>query len=430
MADTNSPSSSRKATPFGEFETLLAWRYLRARRKDGGASLISTITFVGISVAVAALIVVMSIMGAAQSILVDSLVGGTGHVLIDVSDSTSDEVEELSAEILKIEGIETVSPIVEGLASLDGPYRERSVTVRGIREEHLTIFPNITDSPRNGLYSNVMTDKPTVLVSDFIAAQTYADTGTEVVITSVSNSVDINNPRRANQEQFIVAATYRSGSLELDQEYVLMPLDKAQRFLNKDNTIDMLDVRLDRYSATEAAMARIEPFLTSDMSMADWKTRNSSYLGALQTEKSMLRLILLILVVITSLNIISGTIMLVKNKARDIAILRTMGIPRNSVRRIFILIGSYLGVAGTVTGVIAGSLIVYYFPAIDNFLLETTGARIIQIEIFGLDRLPAKLDTAEIGFTAAWAILLSILVTLSPASKAAATDPVQTLRYE
>lgn len=421
---------NQKAPAFGAFEIGLAWRYLRARRKDGGASLISLITFAGITVAVAALIVVMSVMGAAQSILVTSLVGGNGHILVDVSTASESEAEDLISGISGIDGIQSVSPVVEGLANLQGPYRERTVTIRGIRAPDLTIYPNITDAPDNDLFEQVKTDRGTVLMSNLVASQVYAEQGSQIVLTSVSNSVDINNPQLGNQEQFIVSSVYRSGSLELDQEYVLMPLEKAQRFLNKSGQLDHLDIRLRDFNATERTMAAIRAQFGESLGMSDWKTRNSSYLGALQTEKSSLRIILLILVVITSLNIISGTIMLVKNKAKDVAILRTIGIPRASVMRVFVLIGSYLGIAGTLTGLIIGSLIVYNFPAIDNLVLQMTGSRIIQIETFGLDKLPAELNLSEVASTAAWAMLLSVIVTLSPASKAAATDPIHTLRSE
>lgn len=420
-----------RSSPFGRFERSLAWRYLRARRKDGGASLIAIISFTGIALAVTALIVTMSIMGGFRATLVKSLVGGKGHVLIGVGQYPQDEVLALLDDLEAIDGIVSATPIVEGQVLAQGQRDTSGALVRGIRKDDLDVYPSLVDDAEASGFGEGRKGGNKILVGKYLAEKLFfSPVGSDVTLISSASTPTVVGGTQARRKAYRAGATFQTGSVELDQIYIIMPLEQAQLFLGKKGRIDAIDIRLDDFEKTEEAIERLREILGQGIFITDWKSQNATYLGALQTERSVMRIILLVLITITSLNIITGVIMLVKNKARDIAILRTIGASRSAMMRVFMMIGASLGIAGALAGFAIGSAMIINISAIENGINLLIDGKVFPAEIYGLEGLPAELDLQEAIMTTAWAIMMSILVTIPPAWIAAKTDPVDALRFE
>ncbi|MEL6259398.1 MAG: lipoprotein-releasing ABC transporter permease subunit [Pseudomonadota bacterium] len=421
-----------KAGPFGAFERTLAWRYLRARREHGGASLISVISFVGIALAVAALIVTMSLMSGFRATLLDKLLGGQGHMLVTVVDRPQDEALQLADQLGGLDDVLSATPVIESFALLSHAGRQTGALVRGVRPEDLSIYPFLGDGLKRAIengYGEGRFGGDVVLLGAGLAQQIGAYEGSKVVfITSASKATVFG--ASPNRKAYTVGGVFRTGSVELDRGYAFMPLEQAQVFFDSRDRVQALDLRLRDPFAVDDARVAIQAATPQPLFITDWQQIRQGYLNALQVESSVMRIIFLILITITALNIITGVVMLVKNKTRDVAILRTIGAGRNSVMRVFIMVGASLGITGALIGLGIGVAIVLNISSVEWFLNTVTGAQVFNPEVYGLDGLPAILNWGEALFTALWAIGMSILVTIFPAWRAARMDPVEALRFE
>ena len=248
------------------------------------------------------------------------------------------------------------------------------------------------------------------------------------IITSQTNAGPLGSTPRS--KAYTVGDIFKTGSVELDRLYIFMPMDQAQLFFNRKGEYQLIDIRLVDPMKTEQAMRQINEMTGFQYVVFDWKQQRASYFNALNVERGMMRIIMLILITITALNIITGVVMLVKNKTRDIAILRTIGTTRGAIMRIFIMIGAILGLTGALIGLGLGVLIVLNIDAVETALSFVMGREIFAADVYGLDGLPAELDWGEALFTTLWAMSMSILVTIWPAWNAARLDPVDALRFE
>ena len=418
--------------PFGQVERALAWRYLRARRQHGGVSLISIISFFGIMLAVMALIVIMSVMAGFRSTLLNALLGGQGHVFVQVQGYPADQMDALSDEIIELPGIRTSSPIIEQQVLATSDYARTGAIVRGVPEDYLDKVPYLDGGlaqAKAAGFGEGRNGGDVVLIGAFLAHDLgigVGDTITLIAPEGVSGPFGVTPRKKA----YTVGDTFTTGSVELDKLYVLMPMQQAQLFFNKKGEYQLLDVRIDEPMKTEQAMGQIRNAIGPQYGLLDWKQQRASYFNALNVERGMMRVIMLILITITALNIITGVVMLVKNKTRDIAILRTIGATRGAIMRVFVMIGAILGLTGALIGLTFGVLIVINIDAVESFLSIVLGREIFAADVYGLDGLPAELDWGEALFTTLWAMSMSILVTLWPAWNAARLDPVEALRFE
>jgi len=229
---------------------------------------------------------------------------------------------------------------------------------------------------------------------------------------------------------YTIAGLFDSGMAEFDAAYIYMPLSQSQLFFNKGDAVDRLDVRLADPDKSPEAMASIRQRIGNDFQIMDWRARNASYVNALQIERNVMRLILMLIVAIAAMNIISGLVMLVKNKGRDIAILRTIGATKGTMLRVFFMTGAAIGVCGTIAGLIMGVLFCVYIQPIQDFVAWITRADLFNPEIYYLSRIPAKIEWSEVSIIVFWALVMSFVATLPPAWRAARLDPVEALRYE
>ena len=418
--------------PFGEVERTLAWRYLRARRAHGGVSLISIISFVGITLAVTALIVIMSIMSGFRSTLLNALLGGQGHVFVQTLGLTAAETEELTRGIVELDGIVSAAPVIEEQVLASTDYSKVGAAVRGVRTEDLDFLPFLeggADAARAAGFGEGRFGGDRIFMGRFLAADLGLRPGDRVTLIAPEGTQGPFGvtPRR---KAYTLADTFETGSVELDKLYILMPMAQAQLFFNIEDSYEFIDVRIEDPMETQDARDAISQMTGNRYLLDDWQRQRASYLGALNAERGMMRMIMLILITITALNIITGVVMLVKNKTRDIAILRTIGTSRGSVMRVFIMIGAILGLTGALIGLLLGVTIVINISAVEAFISWTIQRPIFPPDVYGLDGLPAELDWVEAIFTTLWAMAMSVLVTLWPAWSAAKLDPVEALRFE
>ena len=414
--------------PFGRFERSLAWRYLRAKREHGGASMIAIISFVGIMLAVAALIVTMSLMTGFRQTLVNSLIGGQGHVIVSTHDLPQADALDLIDTINGLEGISSASPIIEEQVLVSANGGQAGAAVRGVRPEDLSVYPTIEPEDTVG-FGEGRKGGNTIIMGKALADRMGVGVGSRVTLLGAAGASTVIGGKPTSKE-YVVGGMLSTGSVDLDTLYIFMPFEQAQLFFRHKDRVPALDVRLDDYLATDEAKREIADATGNRFYLRDWKQLNAAYLGALQNESGVMRIIMLVLITITSLNIITGVVMLVKNKTRDIAILRTIGTARSAIMRVFMMIGATLGFAGAMTGLLVGILLVVNIDSVEWFLNTVTGSEIFPAEIYKVEGLPAVLDWGTALTTTAYAVVMAILVSIPPARWAAKLDPVDALRFE
>ncbi len=421
-----------RATPFGQVERTLAWRYLRATRANGGVSVVSIVSFVGILLAVMALIVIMSVMSGFRATLLDAMLGGQGHVFVYTQDETQETIDALALQIEALPEVDQAMPIIEQQVLATTDRRQSGAIVRGVRTDDLDNLPFLeggADSARAFGFGEGRNGGDTIMVGRFLAAELGLYPGDKLTLIApdgIQGPFGV-TPRR---KTYTVGRFFQTGSVELDQLYILMPIEQAQLFFGRKGVYDKIDLRLPEPMNTETAEAAVQRAIDYRFPTQSWKVQREAYFNALNTERSMMMIIMLILIVITSLNIITGVVMLVKNKTSDIAILRTVGTSRGSIMRVFLMIGALLGLTGALIGAVLGVVVVMNI----NVVVDAIGF-VIQRELFpptvyGLDGLPAVLNWAEVTFVTLWAMAMSMLVTIWPAWAAARLDPVDALRFE
>lgn len=423
-----------KAPAFGGFERSLAFRYLRAKREHGGVALISMISLIGIMLAVMALVVVMSVMNGYRSELLNRVLGSSAHVKLYVSGWSEGDAEALTDRIAGLEGVVSAYPVVEGFLSASQGSFTFGAVARGIPRDTLMQMPIVTEGLREGSVDRFALGEKggsEVIVSASLANEIGAFPGRDLVLL---------NPK-GRQTPFGTKPnikTYRVGAVfdlqtfnPLDQFVVILPLEQAQYMFLADNRYDAIEVILKEPRDADAMMAEIAPLVTQPASIQSWEETptNRAYLAALALERTMMRIVFLILLTITALNIITGVVMLVKNKGRDIAILRTIGASRGTIMRVFVMVGGILGIVGTSLGLLLGLLFCWNIEAIQGGL-RSLDIVLFDPQVYMLPHLPAKIDWLEVSIATVWAFAMSVLVTFWPAWRAANMDPVEALRFE
>ena len=421
-----------RARPFGLWERMLASRYLRAKRSQGGVALISAISFIGIALAVAVLIIVMSVMNGFRVELLSRILGFNGHIY--VSGGVLDEPERDPAvqRIRRLPDVVQVAPVIEAQAIAMGPNQITGAMVRGLNPEDLASTKIVSGNITHGTTKGFGTGEyggDIVVVGQRLAEAIGVKAGDPITLISPSGGATAFGGTPL-QKTYTVGATFTAGMSQYDQAYIFMPLNQAQLFFGRDGTVDAIEVRLKDADSAFKLKPAVNRAAGPAALVTDWTQRDSSYWGALKVERNVMRLILLLVVAIAALNIISGLVMLVKNKGRDIAILRTMGAGQGSILRIFFMAGATIGALGTAAGLAIGVLVSVYIDPIQSFVEWATGAAVFSSDVYFLSRLPAKVDWIEVSAIVSFALGMSMLCTLPPAWRASRLDPVEALRYE
>ncbi|CAN5257189.1 lipoprotein-releasing ABC transporter permease subunit [soil metagenome] len=417
-----------RTPPFAPFEWMLSSRYLRARRKEGFISVIAGFSFLGIMLGVATLIIVMAVMNGFRKELLDKILGLNGHIVVQPLESPLTDWKEVAERISKVQGIRLAAPVVDGQALASSPFNASGVFVRGIRAQDLDNVTSIAKNIKQGTLDG-FDEKQGVAIGRRLADQLSLRAGDSITLVSPRGAVTPmgTTPRI---KPYKVAAVFEIGMSEYDSSFVFMPLVEAQAYFNRANDVTAIEIytanpdKIDTYrkSVTEAAQRPI--FLV------DWRQRNSTFFNALQVERNVMFLILTLIVLVAALNIVSGLIMLVKDKGSDIAILRTMGASQGSVMRVFLITGAAIGVVGTLVGFLLGLLVCLNIETIRQFISWMTNTELFSPELYFLSKLPAEVDVGETAAVVIMALTLSFLATLYPSWRAARLDPIEALRYE
>jgi len=407
---------------------MLSLRYLRARRKEGFISVIAGFSFLGILLGVATLIIVMAVMNGYRKELLDKILGLNGHLLVQPIDSPLTDFDVVAQRISRVEGVRLAAPIVEGQALASSPFSAAGVLVRGLRADDLTKLTSIASNIRQGSLDGFDQGQG-VLIGKRLADQLTLRAGDNVSLVAPRGAVTPmgTTPRI---KTYKIAAVFEIGMSEYDSAFVFMPLSESQAYFNRAGDVTAIEVYTDNPDRVDRYRKLINDAAGRPVFLIDWRQRNATFFNALQVERNVMFLILTLIVLVAALNIVSGLIMLVKDKGSDIAIMRTMGATQGSIMRIFLITGASIGVVGTLTGFLLGVVVCLNIESIRQFLSWLTATELFSPELYFLSRLPADMDFAETTAVVVMAFTLSLLATLYPSWRAARLDPVEALRYE
>ena len=428
MPDSPPRQASKSTGIFAPFEWMIAARYLRAKRQESFISVISLFSLIGIALGVMTLIIVMSVMNGFRVELLKSILGLSGHVTIQSQLGHMPDYDQVTARVLKVPGVVRAAPIVDGqvMASQNGV--NTGVIVRGIRAADLAKTSLVAEKLLPGSLDYFKGDD-VVIVGAGLAAKLGLRVGGEITLLAPKGNVTPFGTTPRVKTYHIISA-FRVGNTLYDNNYLFMPLQEAQDYFNYGDTVNGIEVML----ADPDSDLRLLPALTRAGGPAaravPWQDLNSAFFEAIQVEANVMFLILSLIILVAALNIISGLIMLVKDKSADIAILRTMGATRGAVMRIFFIAGASIGVTGTILGFAAGVLFCANIESLRQALSKLTGTTLFDPTVYFLSRMPAEMDPGEVASVVVMALVLTFLATLYPSWRAARLDPVEALRYE
>ncbi|MDA1238328.1 MAG: lipoprotein-releasing ABC transporter permease subunit [Proteobacteria bacterium] len=421
---------------FSGFEWMLAWRYLRSRRADGGVSAMTWIRLIGITLAVMALIVTLAVRSGFRHEFVDTILGAnaniTAYTLRDISEGSDISVgiknyDSISEKISLRSGVAKSSPLIKGQVMVSSRGRNAGVEVFGIRSEDLAALPRVAKPQIS--YGNIEDFSKGLAIGLGVARELGLSIGDKVKITSPDGLKTAfgTSPRVVSYK---VVYIFQVGRYDIDRTRVYMPFQEAQKFFNREGFADEVEITLTYpEKINEFDMQQLRA-LFPQLSFWTWRDSSGAFLQALEMEDNVMFLILSILVLIASMNIVSGLIMLVKNKGRDIGILRTIGLTEGSILRVFFLCGATIGVLGTLFGVLLGCLIAVYIDQVFEFINYIIGGGGWDPSVRYISKLPARLEIDDVISAVTLSLTLSFVVTIFPARRAARMNPVEALRYE
>jgi lipoprotein-releasing system permease protein len=415
---------------FGPFERVVAGRYLRARRGERFVSVIAIFSLVGIALGVATLIIVMSVMGGFKVDLLSRILGFNGHLGVYGVGGQLANYDDVAARIRKIPDVASVIPVVDGQVLLSGGQGQSSGGfVRGIRQADLQSLHAVSDHVLAGSLNQFQGDDA-IAVGVGLARKFGLGIGSDLTLISPQGAATAFGtvPR---VRAYKVAAIFQVGENEYDSAYVFLPLAAAQVYFQKPDAATQLEVMLsDPERVATVHRAIFDALRDVPVQIVDWQQSNNSFFAAVQVEQNVMFLILTLIILVAAFNVISSLIMMVKDKTRDIAVLRTLGAGRGAVMRIFLMCGASVGITGTVLGLVLGVAFCWNIETIQHWVEAITGTSVFNPEVYYLTHLPARLDWHEVMQVVLMALVLSLLATLYPSWRAARTDPVEALRHE
>jgi lipoprotein-releasing system permease protein len=424
---------TKPAGPFSAWEFELALRYLRARRKEGGIALIAIISYVAIALAVMALIIVMSIMAGFRNELLDRMLSFNGHMYVQGQVLVDPDREAAVTRIAAVPGVVSVSPLTENQALVRAAGQTTGAVVRGIRPRDLDsmsyVFDSLTPEARaafgQGAYGG-----DNILIGKALAESMGLRVGDPISLYSPSGADSAFGNLGGLEKTYRIGGVFTSGTADFDRAFIFMPLEQAQLFFGKEGVWDVIELKVKEPDRVGDLIQPVREASGRSAIVSDWRDRLAAFWGALKVERVAMSIILGLVVAIAALNIISGIVMLVKNKTRDIAILRTVGASQSSMLRIFFIAGAAIGVAGTITGLVLGLVFCLNIGAIQHFLEWVLGVQLFNADVYMLDSIPAEVDAMDVVWVTLWSVFMSCVASLLPSWRAAKMDPVEALRYE
>lgn len=427
---------ARQPAPFAPFEWKIAWRYLRARRAEGGVSVMTWISLIGITLAVFALIATLAVRSGFRSDFVGTILGANAHVTVynpgeyrenGQIDRTIPNYAEMAARVAEVAGVTRAAPLVKGQVMAAAQNRNAGVEVFGIAAGDLAALPGITNTDRS--YGDLSRFDQGIALGSGVARELGVTVGDRIKLISPNGArTPMGTSPRVNAYE--VVYVFSAGRYDIDRTRVYMPFGEAQAYFNREGVADEIEVMVSEPERLDRVLIPILSAAGDGAQVWTWQDASGGFLRALEVEDNVMFIILSILVLIATMNIVSGLIMLVKNKGRDIGILRTIGLSEGSILRVFFICGAFTGILGTLMGVALGCLFAIYIDPIFSFVNFVMGGGVWDPAIRGIYALPAELRLGDVLKAAGLSLGLSCVVTYFPARRAARLNPVEALRYE
>lgn len=419
---------------FGSFERMVAKRYLRARKGERFVSVIAIFSLIGIALGVGTLIVVMAVMNGFKDDLLGRILGLNGDLSVYGQMSYNGpkpitDYDQLSIRMEKVPGVKSAIPFTEGQVLLSAGNYNSGGMVRGMSADGLKKLSVVSKSLDASAFARFKGDDA-IIIGQTLADRAGLGIGAKITLISPQGSATVMGtiPRI---KSYTVVGIFDSGMHEYNSSYVFLPITAAQKFFQMKDGVTGIQISTnDPANVKETTHKLMAQFSDEDLRFMDWTQSNNAFFGAVQVEQNVMFLILTLIILVAAFNVISSLIMMVKDKTRDIAILRTMGASRGAIMRIFLMCGASVGVTGTIAGTVIGVLFCKNIEHIRQGLQKLTGTNLFNPEVYYLEHLPAKLDWADVIQIVIMALALSLLATLYPSWKAARTDPVEGLRNE
>ncbi len=422
--------------PFAPFEWMIAWRYLRARRAEGGVSVMTWISLIGITLAVFALIATLAVRSGFRAEFVDTILGANAHVTIynagqltaqGTLDRSMADFEEVAQRLSAVPGVTSAAPLVRGQVMANVRSRNAGVEVHGISADDLQKLPGIVN-PETSV-GDITRFEEGIALGSGVARELGVQVGDRIKLIS-PNGVRTAFGTSPRVNAYDVVYVFSAGRYDIDRTRVYLPFAEAQSFFNREGVADEIEVRILAPEQVDRMIVPLARAAGENSQIWTWRDASGGFLRALEVEDNVMFIILSILVLIAAMNIVSGLIMLVKNKGRDIGILRTIGLSQGTIMRVFFICGAFTGVIGTICGVILGCLFAIYIDPIFSFVNYVMGGGVWDPAIRGIYNLPAQLHLSDVLSAVALSLGLSFVVTIFPARRAARLNPVEALRYE
>ncbi len=409
------------------FERTVALRYLRSRRKEGFISVIAWFSLLGIALGVATLIVVMAVMNGFRTELIDKILGVNGHITVygGAGDGISD-YQKLSDKFSELGGVISVTPLVEGQVMAGYKSQTSGAQVKGLRYEDLKSKRIVSENLNGNIEDFHGSDA--IMIGVRLASKLGVNVGDDLTLISPSGHQTVMGmvPR---VKAYKVVGIFEVGMFEYDSITILMPLEAAQILFKYPDRVSAIEMRISDPNSARKTVRELVSMLPNTYMIYDWQRANADFVNALKVERNVMFFILTLIIIVAAFNIISSMIMLVRDKNRDIAVLRTIGASKASIMKVFLITGSMIGVTGTIAGFLLGVSFALNIENIRQFLQSIIGAELFSAEIYYLTKLPAEVRAEDVLLVVLMSLGLTFLATIYPAWKASKTDPAEVLRY-